>query len=77
MKKRILSAVLTGVLLIGLVFGADFAASHPAEAKLDMENATAQSLMQQLNTADENVIDDKYRTFYEVFVYSFYDSDGN
>lgn len=77
MKKRILSAVLTGVLLIGLVFGADFAASHPAEAKLDMENATALSLMQQLNTADENVIDDKYRTFYEVFVYSFYDSDGN
>ena len=77
MKKRILSAVLTGVLLIGLVFGADFSASHPAEAKLDMENATALSLMQQLNTADENVIDDKYRTFYEVFVYSFYDSDGN
>ena len=77
MKKRILSAVLTGVLLIGLVFGADFAASHPTEAKLDMENATAQSLMKQLNTADENVIDDKYRTFYEVFVYSFYDSDGN
>ena len=77
MKKRILSAVLTGVLLVGLVFGADYAASHPAEAKLDMENATALSLMQQLNTADENVIDDKYRTFYEVFVYSFYDSDGN
>ena len=77
MKKRILSAVLTGVLLVGLVFGADYAASHPAEAKLDMENATALSLMQQLNTADENVIDDKYRTFYEVFVYSFYDSDGD
>lgn len=25
----------------------------------------------------ENVPDDKYRTFYEVFVYSFYDSDGD
>lgn len=25
----------------------------------------------------ENIIDDKYRTFYEVFVYSFYDSDGD
>lgn len=24
-----------------------------------------------------NVIDDKYRTFYEIFVYSFYDSDGD
>ena len=77
MKKRILSAVLTGVLLVGLVFGADYAVQNPAEVKLDFENATAQSLMQQLNTADENVIDDKYRTFYEVFVYSFYDSDGD
>ena len=24
-----------------------------------------------------NVIDDKYRTFYEIFVYSFYDCDGD
>ncbi len=24
-----------------------------------------------------NIIDDKYRTFYEIFVYSFYDSDGD
>ena len=24
-----------------------------------------------------NVIDDKYRTTYEIFVYSFYDSDGD
>ncbi|MBD5395780.1 MAG: alpha-amylase [Lachnospiraceae bacterium] len=32
------------------------------------------------DTADEiplNVIDDNYRTYYEVFVYSFYDSDGD
>ncbi len=27
--------------------------------------------------ATENVIDDKYRTYYEVFVYSFYDSDND
>ena len=77
MKKRILSAVLTGVLLVGLVLGANYEAVSPIGVRLDFENATAQSLMQQLNTADENVIDDKYRTFYEVFVYSFYDSDGN
>ena len=38
---------------------------------------TALSLMQQVNTAEENVIDDNYRTYYEVFVYSFYDSDGD
>lgn len=28
-------------------------------------------------TLSPNVLDDKYRTFYEVFVYSFYDSDGD
>lgn len=27
--------------------------------------------------AEENVIDDKYRNWYEVFVYSYYDSDGD
>ena len=25
----------------------------------------------------ENIIDDKYDNFYEIFVYSFFDSDGN
>ena len=28
-------------------------------------------------TNELNVIDDKYRTYYEIFVYSFYDSDGD
>ncbi len=37
---------------------------------------TALSLMRQVNTAEEYVIDN-YRTYYEVFVYSFYDSDGD
>ncbi len=73
MKKRILSAVLAGLLLVPLTLGANYTGGQ----KLDLENATALSLMQQLNTQEENVIDDKYRTFYEVFVYSFYDSDGD
>ena len=38
---------------------------------------SALSLMQQYNTAAQNVTDDNYRTYYEVFVYSFYDSDGD
>ena len=25
----------------------------------------------------ENIVDDKYDNYYEIFVYSFYDSDGN
>ena len=45
----------------------------------DTQNAgvTALSLMQQVNTGDEQIIDDNYRTWYEVFVYSFFDSDGD
>ncbi|MDO4567271.1 MAG: alpha-amylase family glycosyl hydrolase, partial [Oscillospiraceae bacterium] len=30
-----------------------------------------------LETAERNVIDDKYRNWYEIFVYSFHDSDGD
>ncbi len=39
--------------------------------------ATSLSLMEEYNPKEVNVIDDKYRTFYEVFVYSFYDSNGD
>mgnify|MGYP006874685449 CR=1 FL=1 len=33
--------------------------------------------MDEVNTAELNMIDDKYRNYYEVFVYSFCDSDGD
>ena len=36
-----------------------------------------ESPMIQANAGEVNVIDDKYRTYYEVFVYSFYDSDDD
>lgn len=39
--------------------------------------AGALSLMNETNQLQENVVDDNYRTFYEAFVYSFYDSDGD
>lgn len=38
---------------------------------------TAAELMEQVNTKEASVIDDNYRTWYEVFVYSFFDSDGD
>lgn len=41
------------------------------------DEVTALSLMQQINPETENVIGDNFRTYYEVFVYSFYDSDGD
>lgn len=52
MRKRLLSILVTGALLLGCVGCAQ----------------EEQGL---------NIIDDKYRTNYEVFVYSFYDSDGD
>lgn len=41
------------------------------------ETTTALSLMQEVNTGEVQVSEDNYRTWYEVFVYSFYDSDGD
>ena len=39
--------------------------------------ATALSVMQEFNTAQPQISQDNYRTWYEVFVYSFYDGDGD
>ena len=46
------------------------------------QTATALSLMQEVNGTDSRAVDgvaydDNYRTWYEVFVYSYYDSDGD
>lgn len=39
--------------------------------------STALGIMQKYNTTLPQDIDDNYRSYYEVFVYSFYDSDGD
>ncbi len=43
----------------------------------DDEVVTALSLMQEVNTKEAVATEDNYRTWYEVFVYSFYDGDGD
>ncbi len=44
----------------------------------EVTTSTALELMNFYNSGvAENIIDDKYRTFYEVFLYSYYDSDGD
>lgn len=43
----------------------------------DDEVVTALSLMQEVNTKEAAAAEDNYRTWYEVFVYSFYDGDGD
>lgn len=46
------------------------------QEQVDME-VTALSLMQETNTKEAVLSEDNYRTWYEVFVYSYYDSDGD
>ena len=104
MKKRIIAAILAGMLIVSAGGCGNGTASSgnavdnsngmATESSADQaiasagqdENAdadtkeggvTALSLMQEVNTGDEQIIDDNYRTWYEVFVYSFFDSDGD
>lgn len=51
--------------------------SSVAQAEEKAEEVLADNPMLAMNTAPLQVIDDKYRTFYEIFVYSFYDSNGD
>ena len=86
MKKRLIAALLAGMMLVqttacgnstsgtvGTVDNTETMSESGTEADTEKEGdeVTALSLMQQVNTAEENVIDDNYRTYYEVFVYSF------
>lgn len=48
-----------------------------AEAESTESKTVEAPAMEQVNNQTLNIIDDNYRTCYEVFVYSFYDSDGD
>ncbi len=62
-------------LILALVLTAGIAACGEKAPEVDTSSALA--VMRSINTTLPQTIDDKYRTFYEVFVYSFYDSDGD
>lgn len=65
MKKRFLSLALVFVMTIGMLTGC-------GEKDQVTENKIDYDYEQELN-----IIDDNYRNYYEIFVYSFYDSDGD
>ena len=71
MKKRILSLLLVSAMLVMT------ACSGGADKNVDNTDAVVLSQMDEVNTAELNMIDDKYRNYYEVFVYSFCASDGD
>lgn len=65
-KKKIISAVLAGIMCIGLSACSDKKSTEKEVETVAPDIAT-----------ELNVIDDNYRNFYEIFVYSFCDSDGD
>lgn len=65
MKKRILSLALVVIMAIGMLTGC-------GEKDQITENKIDYDYEQKLN-----IVDDNYRNYYEIFVYSFYDSDGD
>lgn len=81
MKKRIIAFLLVMTMLLGSF---TTGCSNTSQENANSESTetvetevTALSLMEKYNVADQQVSDDNYRTYYEVFVYSFYDSNGD
>lgn len=69
MKKRILSILLVLGLLTGLLAGCQKTGSG--------NNGSSEEDTSYAYDQEDNIIDDNYRNYYEIFVYSFYDSDGD
>ncbi len=69
MKKRLLSIMLVGALLAGMLAAC---AGADQDKSVITVNPYEYAYEQELN-----IIDDNYRNYYEIFVYSFYDSDGD
>lgn len=75
MKKRFLTAALTAALMVSMLSGC---ASSKKDTQSDTQQAAVTTSMEQLNSKNEaDIIDDNYRTCYEVFVHSFYDSNDD
>ena len=79
MKKRLQALLLAGCLVVGTLCGGCSGQKKVADTEqtAQAEPTLADFAMVQANAGELNVIDDKYRTYYEVFLYSFYDSDGD
>lgn len=70
MKKRVLSLLLITAMMAMMLTGCDNKIKD--EKSQVTENVVEYDYYQELN-----VIDDNYRNYYEIFVYSYYDSDGD
>jgi len=77
MKKRLLSTVLVLTLLISMLVGCADSAGSGTQSDSQNDADVSQSTVKYDYTQELNIIDDNYRNYYEIFVGSFYDSDGD
>lgn len=77
MKKRLLSTVLVLTLLISMLAGCADSAGSGTQSDSQNDADVSQSTVKYDYTQELNIIDDNYRNYYEIFVGSFYDSDGD
>ncbi len=70
MKKRIISLLLITAMFASLLTGCD-------NKIKDEKSQVTENIMEYDYYQELNVIDDNYRNYYEIFVYSFFDSDGD
>ena len=74
LQKRQIALLLAFLLLCSGLSGCT---GGEPEGTAQADTSTSLGIMQKYNTALPQDIDDNYRSYYEVFVYSFYDSDGD
>lgn len=70
MKKKIISLLLVFAMFATVLTGCE-------QKKQDEDSQVTENVVEYDYYQDLNIIDDNYRNFYEIFVYSFYDSDGD
>lgn len=70
MKKKIISLLLVTAMFASVLTGCE-------QKKQDEGSQVVENVMEYDYYQDLNIIDDNYRNYYEIFVYSFYDSDGD
>lgn len=70
MKKKIISLLLVSVMLVTMLMGCE-------QKKQDEGSQITENVMEYDYYQDLNIIDDNYRNYYEIFIYSYYDSNGD
>jgi len=70
MKRKIISLLLITAMFATMLTGCE-------QKKQDEGSQVVENVIEYDYYQDLNIIDDNYRNFYEIFVYSFYDSNGD